>query len=76
MEKRLLCSSQSPIVLLRRKSDYTNIKIAESVAPGNPYLGVMLAYTPLHHLLMAKIKIPGGGHLREFGRGAHLHRRA
>ena len=26
--------------------------IAESVAPRNPYLGIMLPYTPLHHLLM------------------------
>lgn len=33
-------------------------RIAEAVAPGNPYLGVMLPYTPLHHLLMAEIGGP------------------
>lgn len=33
-------------------------KIADAVAPGNPYLGVMLPYTPLHHLLMAAIDRP------------------
>ena len=29
-----------------------------AVAPGNPYLGVMLPYTPLHHLLMAAVERP------------------
>ncbi len=29
--------------------------IADAVAPGNPLLGVMLPYTPLHHLLMAEM---------------------
>ncbi len=32
--------------------------IAENVAPGNPYLGVMLPYTPLHHLLMEAVARP------------------
>jgi hydrogenase maturation protein HypF len=33
-------------------------KIAANVAPGNPYLGIMLPFTPLHHLLMDAIARP------------------
>ncbi|MCL5097438.1 MAG: carbamoyltransferase HypF [Candidatus Omnitrophica bacterium] len=32
--------------------------IAAAVAPGNPCLGIMLPYTPLHHLLMAELGFP------------------
>ncbi|MBU2445744.1 MAG: carbamoyltransferase HypF [Bacteroidetes bacterium] len=32
--------------------------LSEFVAPNNPYLGVMLPYTPLHHLLMNELKFP------------------
>jgi hydrogenase maturation protein HypF len=53
-EARLLASPEAPIVLLRRK----DASVAASVARGNPYLGVMLPYTPLHHLLMRELKIP------------------
>ncbi|MFM6206519.1 Sua5/YciO/YrdC/YwlC family protein, partial [Planktothrix sp.] len=28
------------------------------ISPGNPYLGVMLPYTPLHHLLLAELNFP------------------
>ena len=30
-------------------------RVAEAVAPGNPFLGVMLPYTPLHHLLLREL---------------------
>ncbi|MGQ9486979.1 MAG: carbamoyltransferase HypF [Armatimonadota bacterium] len=54
-EERVLASPESPIVLLRRLKD---VPIAPSVAPGNPFLGVMLPYTPLHHLLMHDLGFP------------------
>lgn len=52
-EKDILKSPRSPVVLLRKKK---GSKIARSVAPSNPYLGVMLPYTPLHHLLFKRGK--------------------
>jgi len=48
-EEELLVSPRRPIVLLRR---LPRAEVAELVAPGNPSLGVMLPYTPLHHLLL------------------------
>jgi hydrogenase maturation protein HypF len=54
-EARLLTSSGSPIVLARWKDTST---IAKVVAPGLKYLGVMLPYTPLHHLLMRETGRP------------------
>jgi len=55
MEETLLLSPESPIVILRRKPD---CPLPEEVAPNNPYLGVMLPYTPLHHLLMDELSFP------------------
>ncbi len=55
-ETRLLLSPESPIVLLKRRDGRSTL--TEGVAPGNPYLGVMLPYTPLHHLLLAEIGGP------------------
>jgi len=54
LEQELLGSPESPIVLLKQKPN----NISSLVAPDNPYLGVMLPYTPLHHLLMAQLKSP------------------
>ncbi|MFA5802987.1 MAG: carbamoyltransferase HypF, partial [Thermoleophilia bacterium] len=48
-ERDLLMSPERPIVLLKQKPKNT---LASSIAPNNNYLGVMLPYTPLHHLLM------------------------
>jgi hydrogenase maturation protein HypF len=60
IEERVLCSPESPIVLLRRKSKIGNLKseISVTVAPNNPYLGVMLPYTPLHHLIINELNLP------------------
>jgi hydrogenase maturation protein HypF len=50
----LLTSSRRPIVLLPRRPS----GIAAAVAPGNRQLGLMLPYTPLHHLLLADVGRP------------------
>lgn len=57
-EERLLLSAEAPIVILRRRSGAGSLDVAGSVAPGNPHLGVMLPYTPLHLLLMAELGFP------------------
>ncbi|MDX7923886.1 carbamoyltransferase HypF [Aeromonas media] len=65
-EWKLLASQARPITLLRkRKSDdrlsesrYTAAQLAEGIAPGIPYLGVMLPYTPLHQLLLDACAMP------------------
>lgn len=49
METKLLSGPERPIVLLRKNGGNT---IAPRVAPANGYFGVMLPYTPLHHLLL------------------------
>ena len=56
MEERILLSPESPIVLLRRHPD--SKQIVSLVAPQNPYLGVMLPYTPLHHILLRELGFP------------------
>lgn len=55
LEERLISAPEAPIVLLSRRD---GIDIAPSVAPDNPYLGVMLPYTPLHHILMRELRRP------------------
>jgi len=52
-ERRQLTSFERPIVLLPRKP---GAGVTSSVAPRNRFLGVLLPYTPLHHLLFASGK--------------------
>ncbi len=49
-EEKLLTSPWSPVVLLRKRTDHVG-HVSELVAPANSYLGIMLPYAPLHHLL-------------------------
>lgn len=69
IEERLLRSPEAPIVLLRRaessevatrgaRGPKHAAPIADAVVPRNPNLGVMLPYTPLHHLLMTRLGFP------------------
>jgi len=44
-----LCARDRPIVIARR---LRGARVAAAVAPGVPDLGVMLPYSPLHHLLL------------------------
>ncbi|MGE5446295.1 MAG: carbamoyltransferase HypF [Ignavibacteriales bacterium] len=63
-EERLLLSPESPIVLLKKKAEseeaqnFAPLRLTPIVAPNNPYLGVMLPYTPLHHILMRELGFP------------------
>lgn len=71
-ERQLLCSPAAPIVLLRAREGAIRFSpatgahgmggvppsVAPSVAPLNPWLGIMLPYTPLHHLLMRELGAP------------------
>lgn len=50
-EEALLMGREKPIVLLTKKSQGTS-KVSKWVAPGLDSIGVMLPYTPLHHLLL------------------------
>lgn len=51
-EQRALVSPARPIVLMHKRADAA---VDEAVAPGSPLLGVMLAYTPVHHLLLSRV---------------------
>ncbi|MCP3819785.1 carbamoyltransferase HypF [Streptomyces sp. A3M-1-3] len=59
-EQGLLTGGIRPIVLLRRRTGVPPRpgapRPSEAVAPGSPDLGVMLPYTPVHHLLLG---LPG-----------------
>ena len=53
-EEKLLLSPARPVVLLRKRCGEL---VAEAVAPGNDYLGVMLSYAPVHWLLLEKADV-------------------
>ncbi|WP_279580939.1 Sua5/YciO/YrdC/YwlC family protein [Fodinicola feengrottensis] len=53
--RKLLSGWRRPIVLCDRRE---GTALAKSVAPGNRQLGLMLAYTPLHHLLLRAVGGP------------------
>ena len=60
LEARVLRSPEAPIVLLKRRrgTDSGRASVCASVAPGHPTLGVMLPYSPLHHLLLCDLGFP------------------
>jgi len=60
LERRLLASPEAPIVLLHRRGtpERAGVRIAAGVAPGNPWLGIMLPANPLHHLLLGELGQP------------------
>lgn len=51
-EAALLTSAARPIVLVRARTDST---LSPAVAPGSPLVGIMIPYTPVHHLLFAAV---------------------
>jgi hydrogenase maturation protein HypF len=66
LEVEWLQSAAAPIVLLRRRPGKP--LVAEEAAPGNPWLGALLPYAPLHHLLTKELGFPvvaTSGNLRE-----------
>ncbi|MCX5244164.1 carbamoyltransferase HypF [Streptomyces sp. NBC_00201] len=66
-ERSLLEGRARPVVLVRRRPHPSyapgDLRPAEAVAPGSPDLGVMLPYTPLHHLLLGLRGDPDGPRL-------------
>lgn len=57
IECRLLTSPESPIVLVR-KDPKASSGLSAFISPGNPYIGAMVPYTPLHYLLMKELGFP------------------
>lgn len=65
LEEKSLVSPATPIVILKRSASINGIengtvehRIAYCVTEGNPNLGIMLPYTPLHHILMKELGFP------------------
>ncbi|GGU02420.1 carbamoyltransferase HypF [Streptomyces lateritius] len=66
-ERALLTGGARPIVLCRRRAvplpRLGAPGVSDAVAPASPDLGVMLPYTPLHHLLLGLPADPAGPRL-------------
>ena len=54
-EEVLLSGPEAPIVLLKKRPESN---LPDVIAPGNPCLGCMLPYTPLHFLMLSKLGSP------------------
>ncbi|MEA1872194.1 MAG: carbamoyltransferase HypF [Chloroflexota bacterium] len=54
-EENLLTSPQSPIVLIKWREGSS---VSREVAPNLRFLGIMLPYTPLHHILLRDTGLP------------------
>ncbi|MGE5815183.1 MAG: carbamoyltransferase HypF [Acidobacteriota bacterium] len=54
-ERALLLSTERPIVLAPRRPTGN---LASAIAPRNPLIGILLPYSPLHHLLMREVDVP------------------
>ena len=54
-EQRLLLSAERPIVIARRREPSP---VAAAVAPSNPLIGLVLPYSAIHHLLLARVGRP------------------
>jgi hydrogenase maturation protein HypF len=54
-EEDLLTSPQNPIVLMKWRKESS---VSQEVAPNLRFLGVMLPYTPLHHILLRDTGLP------------------
>lgn len=51
-ETELIGSRERPIVLCQKKQG----KLPHLIAPDTSYVGIMLPYTPLHHILLTRLK--------------------
>lgn len=61
-EEALLTGPRRPIVLARRRP---GAALAGAVAPGNRHLGLLLPYTPLHHLLVTEPVVLTSGNVSD-----------
>ncbi len=61
-EEALLTGPRRPIVLARRRP---GAPLADAVAPGDRALGLMLPYTPLHHLLVTEPLVMTSGNVSD-----------